>query len=73
MKLVLPRDQNKVVVGSHIEYKTECVWVRMIIGTVGRIGSDNMPLPYSGYLESGCKTAIIWFSKEFPITVEVLA
>jgi hypothetical protein len=71
MKLVLPRDQNKVVVGSHIKYETECVWVQMIIGGVYR-GSISKPLPYSGYLESGCKTAIIWFSKEFPITVEVL-
>jgi hypothetical protein len=73
MKLVLPRDQDKVVEGSHIKYETECVWVRMIIGGVARIGSDKMPLPYSGYLESGCKTAMILFSKEFPITVEVLA
>jgi hypothetical protein len=72
MKLVLPRDQNKVVVGSHIKYETNCVWVRMVIGGVHKAGKHPGSLPYSGHLESGCKTATIWFSEEFPITVEVL-
>jgi hypothetical protein len=64
MKLLLPRDQNKVTQGSVANVLFKGAHVSMVIS---RVYENRIT-----YEEDGTVKIIVWFSEQYPIEVSVL-